>query len=215
MKRYHRQVLAALTVVVTMVMISSWAFGQEKLNATVAYSLKKIPPRLEKAEKLADQGDLPNAKVSLEEAQKEWDMIHKDFKGTFDENHPDIVAVREQLKTVTAKVTGAAKPDKKDTAAPVKKGEPAATDPLPSTMVYEMKQIGTTLDKAEKYILTNNPHEARRVFDSAQLQWKTKKGWNKGKFNPKHPDVRILEARLAKVQKMVEQLEETEEASGK
>jgi hypothetical protein len=81
-------------------------------------------------------------------------------------------------------------------------------------MVYEMKQINASLDKAETYINANKPHEARRVFDSTQLQWKTKKGWNKGAFNPKHPDVRILEARLAKVQKMVEELEEAEEASG-
>jgi hypothetical protein len=206
---------AVMMVVTTMVVIPLWMFGQEKLDAMVAYSLKKIPPRLEKAEKLAEKGNLPNAKVSLEEAQKVWDMIHKDFKEKFDENHPDIVAVRKQLKTVKAKVAGAAKTVKKDTATPVKKGEPATTDPLPSTMVYEMKQIGSTLDKAEKYIAADEPHEARRVFDSAHLQWKTKKGWNKGKFNPQHPEVVALEDRFAKVKEKVEQLEKKEDAAGK
>lgn len=207
MKTYKRYTLSALTAVVAvMVMISSWSFGQEKLNAMVAYSLKKIPPRLEKAEKLADQGDLPNAKVYLEEARKEWDMIHKDFKGKFDESHPDIVAVRDQLKTVTAKVTGATGQDKQDTAATETAEGPAATDKLPSTMVYEMKQFEPVLDRVEKYVKALELDAARNTLGRAQHEWDTKKEWNKGKFNPKHPDVVALDKRFAEVTEKVNQL---------
>ncbi len=223
--------------VALMVMISSWAFGQEKLNGMVAYSLKKIPTALEKAEKLADQGDLKNAKVYLESAQNNWDMINKDFKNKFDPDHPDIVAVRKQLKTVTAMlakppagVEGTADPGKETPAEPakratppteIKKAEvpnkeapakpvkakvPAITDPLPSTMIYEMKQFGPALDKAEEYVEAMELRTARSILGKAQHEWDTKKGWDKGKFNPKHPDVVALDARFAEVTKAVNAL---------
>jgi hypothetical protein len=200
--------LSTLTAVIaTMVIISPWVFGQEKLDAMVAYSLKKIPPRLEKAEKLADQGDLPNANVYLEEAQKEWDMIHKDFKGKFDEDHPDIVAVRKQLQAVTVKVTGAAEPDKDDSAEPVTAAESSAAGKLPSTMIYEMKQFGPVLDDVESCVKSMELDAARQNLRSAQHEWDTKKKWNKGTFDPKHPDVVALDNRFAEVTKKVNQLE--------
>jgi hypothetical protein len=208
MRTHKRHLLTALTtVIVTTVILSPCAFGQEKLDAMVAYSLKKIPPRLEKAEKLADQGDLPNATVYLEEARKEWDTIHKDFKGKFNEDHPDIVAVRKQLQAVTAKVAGAAEPDKDDSAEPVKTADSSVTGELPSTMVYEMKQFGPVLDDVESCIKSMELDAARQNLQSAQHEWDTKKKWNKGTFDPKHPDVVALDNRFAEVTKKVNQLE--------
>ena len=105
-----------------------------------------------------------------------------------------------------------AKPDAKAVTAVKTTAETAATGvtvpvkPLPSTMVYEMKQLNATLDKAEKYAKAKNQHESQRVFKSVKHQWDTKKGWNKGKFDPKHPDVLTLEARFAKIGKMIEEL---------
>ncbi len=193
----------AICVTAAVVMISCCAFGQEKLNGMVAYSLKKIPPALEKADKLATQGDLPNAKTYLESAQKEWDMIHKDFKGKFDENHPDIVAVRKQLEAVTAKVIGTAAPKKEAPAATVTADGPASSDPLPSTMVYEMKQFNSALDRTLTDAETMNIEEARDYL-KREHPWKIKKEWNKGKFNPQHPDVLALDAKIAKARKLVE-----------
>jgi len=219
-----------IVAVAAAVMISSWAFGQEKLNSMVAYSLKKIPPALEKAEKMADQGDLKNAKVYLESARNNWDMINKDFKNKFDPDHPDIVAVRKQLKAVTAmlaqppagvegtsvpgkevpaepaKVKKEAVPDKEAPAKPVKAKGPAITDPLPSTMIYEMKQFGPALDKVEEYVEAMELRTAKNLLGKAQHEWDTKKGWDKGKFNPKHPDVVALDARFAEVTKAVNKL---------
>jgi len=106
----------------------------------------------------------------------------------------------------------AAKPDAKAVTAVKTTAETAATGvtvavkPLPSTMVYEMKQLNASLDKAEKYAKAKNHHESQRVFKSVKHQWDTKKGWNKGKFDPKHPDVLTLEARFAKIGKMIEEL---------
>jgi len=108
MKNNKCMILLAAVVVI----FSSCAFGQKRLDPIVAYSLKKIPVSLGKADDLVDKGDLPNAKVYLEEAQKEWDRINKSFKERFDPTHPDIVAAREQLKTVKAKVEEADKAKK-------------------------------------------------------------------------------------------------------
>jgi len=93
-----------ISLAAVLMMVSSFAFGQEKLDPIVAYSLKKIPIALGKAEDLTNKGDLPNAKVYLKSAQKEWDRINKNFKERFDPTHPDIVGAREQLKNVKEKV---------------------------------------------------------------------------------------------------------------
>lgn len=197
----------AIYMTVAVVLISCCAHGQEKLNGMVAYSLKKIPPALEKAEKLAAQGDLSNAKVYLESAQATWDMIHKDFKGKFDESHPDIVAVKNRLMALEAKIEGAPGPSEKASEDPGKTGGPAATEPLPSTMVYDMKQFGPVLDKAMNYVEVKQLDDARRCLEGAQMKWETKKEWNKGKFDPDHPDVVALDKRFADVAKAVGGLE--------
>lgn len=195
----------SICIAAAMVMVCSCAFGQEKLNAMVAYSLKKVPPALEKADKLATQGDVQNAKVYLESAQKMWDMIHKDFKGKFDENHPDIVAVRKQLEAVKAKVEGSAAPKEETSAVPAATGGPTASEPLPSTMVYEMKQFGN-LERIMEYVEAMELQNAKDAMERAQIGWDTKKEWNKGKFNPNHPDVVALDARFAEVTKAVNAL---------
>jgi hypothetical protein len=199
----HRWVICVTAAVV---MVCCCAVGQEKLDAMVAYSLKKIPPALEKADKLVIAGDLPNAKVYLESAQREWDMIHKDFKEKFDVNHPDIAAVREQLKAVKTKVEGVAEPKEETSDDPAPAGDPAATDPLPSTMIYEMKQFRTGLDGIMECVVGMELHNAKSAMERAQIDWDTKKEWNKGKFSPEHPDVLALEARFAEVSKAVSEL---------
>jgi hypothetical protein len=206
MRMCEKRVFTALTAVAVLLMVSALALGQEKLDAMVAYSLKKIPPALEKAETLVLQGDLPNAKVYLDKAQQEWDMIHKDFKDKFDQDHPDIVAVREQLKTVKAKVEGAAAPDEEAVAETGTADGSAAIDPLPSTMIYEIKQFGPVLDRVEEYVEAMELDMARSTLGKAQHEWDTKKEWDKGKFDPKHPDVVALDARFAEAAKAVGQL---------
>ena len=148
MKTCEKRVLTVLTAVTVVLMVSSLAFGEEKL---------------------------------------------------------DLFTTGDSVKAGKAKVEAAAE-STKATAEKATEAGVAKIKPLPSTMVYEMKQLNATLDKAEKYAKAKKPHEAQRVFKSVKQQWDTKKGWNKGKFDPKHPDVLTLEARFAKIGKMVEEL---------
>jgi len=173
----------------------------------VAYSLKKIPVALDKAEKLVTQGDLRNAKVYLNSAQGEWDRIHKNFKGKFSVDHPDIVAVKKRLEAVQAKVDGTPRQTETSSTKPLKTDGPAAADPLPSTMVYDMKQLGPKLDRVLEYVKAKQITSAKKSYVSAQEAWDTKKKWNNGKFNPNHPKVVALDARFAEVAKAVGKFE--------
>ncbi len=120
---------------------------------------------------------------------------------------------QEQLKDLKAKLaqpsTGveeSAEPDKETPAESVKAKEPAVTDPLPSTMIYEMKQFGPALNKVEKYVEAMELRTARKILEKAQNEWDTKKKGDKGKFNPKNPDVVALNDRFAEVTKAVNAL---------
>jgi len=69
----------------------------QKLGGAVGYNLGQIEPRLDKAEKLLTQGDAKNALSYYETAKTQWDAVHRDFKGKFDTNHPQVVAMRKRL----------------------------------------------------------------------------------------------------------------------
>jgi len=188
--------------------------ASKKLHSWVANALGKIPPKLEKAESLANQGDMANANVSLGSAQREWDQMHTSFKGKFDENHPDIVAVRKQLEAVKAKMAGGAAAKVETPTSTVASDGPAITEPLPSTMVYEMKQYNKNLDWTIENAATMSINDARRYLEK-EHNWHTKKEWSKGKFHPQHPDVLAMDAKVAEAKRLVQaRVDKAEEAEG-
>ncbi|MFC1885471.1 hypothetical protein ACFLZM_00220 [Thermodesulfobacteriota bacterium] len=178
------------------VMLSSVCYA-ERLHSMVAYSLKNnIAPRLEKAKKLLDRGDAHNAQASYDTALLEWQTIQKDFKGKFDTNHPDIVAVQKRFNAIDAglKAATAAKPKPAPTPVPAS-GPKAPT----ATMRYSMKQIHTNLDKAEQYAQAQNLPQAKTSLESAEQQWTSQKEWNKGKYDPQHADIVALVEKFSRV----------------
>ncbi len=185
-----------ISLAAVLMMVSSFAFGQEKLDPIVAYSLKKIPIALGKAEDLTNKGDLPNAKVYLKSAQKEWDRINKNFKERFDPTHPDIVAVRKQLKDVKAKVDAAAGPPKKDQ---------KRLDPI---VVYSLKKIPIALGKAEDLTNKGDLPNAKVYLKSAQKEWDRINKNFKERFDPTHPDIVAAREQLKNVKEKVEEADQ-------
>lgn len=171
----------------------------EKLNSMVGYSLNNnILPRLEKAERLLEQGDKHSAQSYFDTALQEWQVIHRDFKGKFDIQHPDIAAAQKRLDAIAARL----KPSAKQPApapAPAPAATPGGPQAPPSAMIYTMKQLAGTLDKAQQYLQAGNPQQARANLDSAEQQWSSQKEWNKGKYDPQHEDVVALEDRFAQI----------------
>ncbi len=174
----------------------------KKLDSMVAYSLKKIPPKLEKAQNLAKQGDIVNARVYLDSAQGEWQRIQTSYKDKFDENHPDVVAVRNQFKVVKTVIASGAAPKAETNAESSPIDGPAANDPLPSTMVYEMKQFNKALDRTLEEAPTMNIEKARQYLEKDH-PWYLKKEWNRGKFNPQHPDILAMDAKVVAAKEAV------------
>jgi len=170
----------------------------QKLDGRVAYSLGKIGPALDKAEKLLDQGDPRNAEAYFDTAQTEWEGIHRDFKDLFDPNHPDIVATRKRLEAVSARLKS---PVTEDEGAPTAQpdDDAGAAKPPPAAMAYVMKQIHAGLDAAEKSVAANDLRQAEASFDGAEARWKSQQEWNVGQYDPQHPDVVALVEKLNRV----------------
>ena len=107
LKMSKKWIVYWIVLLVCGALLSSLCYA-ERLHSMVAHSLKSnIIPRLDKAEKLLDQGDAHNAKASYDTALLEWQTIHKDFKGKFDTNHPDIVAVQKRFNAIDARFKAA------------------------------------------------------------------------------------------------------------
>ena len=185
--------MVSLLVVLLFVVSSFSALGAEKLSGVVAYNLRSIGPKLDKAENLLDRGDKPNAQANYDTAKQSWDAIHKDFKGQFDVNHPEIVAMQKRFDAIEAALKGgAAKPV--PTPAPPPPG-PAGQAP-PAAMAYVMKQIQGNLDKTEQLLGRGDAPSAAANYSSAKMQWDTLVKDYAGKFDPNHPDVAAMNKRF-------------------
>lgn len=197
-----RTVCLIATIVIAVVVSSTW--GAEKLRGVVAYSMKGISAKLDKSAKLLGQGDLRNAKAPYETAQVEWEALHKDFKGKFDVNHPEIVAMDKRFKDIGAKLkaAGVAVKTKESADTAPDKGDTAPQAP-PAAMAYVMRGINGALDGAEKSAEAKNLKEAKRALASAEKGWKLQQKWNVGKYDPKHADVVALVTKLNRVREKV------------
>ena len=77
----------------------------------------------------------------------------------------------------------------------------------PAAMVYVMKQIDKRLDKAQEAVEAKNLRQAKASFGTATQQWEAQQEWNKGKYDPKHPDVVALAEKYNRVKASIEALE--------
>jgi hypothetical protein len=172
-KRWTVQLTAGL---ILMALVSA-APGAEKLGGVVGYNLKQIGPRLDKAAKLLEQDDPRNAKSFYDTAKAQWDAIHKDYRGKFDVNHPDIVAMQKRFDGIAARliaagVLGSAGPAKLD-----------------SRIVHLLTQIGSRLDQAGRLLDQGDRPNAKASYETAQRQWAAIHKDFAGKFDAKHPDI--------------------------
>ena len=77
----------------------------------------------------------------------------------------------------------------------------------PAAMVYVMKQIDKGLDEAQESVDAKDLNGAKASFGTATQQWEAQQEWNKGKYDPKHPDIVALAAKYSRVKASVEALE--------
>ncbi len=198
-----RSIICAVLALV-LVAYCSAVSGADKLDARVAYSLKKIVAALDKAEKLLDQGDPDNAEASLDTAQTEWDAIHRDFKGQFDVNHPDIVATKKRLEALGARLkTAVAEKAEEGPAPPPEDPSDAAPKAPPAAMAYVLKQIHANLEAAEERAEAKDLKQAKVSLEEAEKLWTAQQEWNVGKYDPRHPDIVALVAKLNRVRASV------------
>jgi hypothetical protein len=227
MLRKYRLRLFILTLIL---FLSPYSFAAERLHSWVANDVKKVTQKLDKAESFAQKGDLPNARTYLEAAQSIWQQIHATMRDKFSDDHPEIVATSNRLAAVEQSITSASgaqqevkqktstiqntvpATSKTVTQEPVKTAGsvntgPAITDPLPSTMVYDMKGLDKQADNIINSAATMSSAKAKKMLEGKGTPWdvwNTKKAWDKGKFNPQHPDVVALEAKMVKAKKLLQ-----------
>lgn len=170
------------------------AYCAEKLTGAIAYNMRQIGPRLEKAEKLLEAGDKHSAQSSYDTAKQSWDSILKDFKGQYDPKHPEIVAMQKRFDAIEARLKGgSAQPEPTPAVSPP--SGPSDQAP-PAAMAYSMKQVQANLDKTGQLLDQGDAANAASNLNSAKTIWETLKKDYDGKFDPNHPDVATLDQRF-------------------
>lgn len=175
-------------------LIFGFAQAADKLDSKIVYKMDKVTSSLNSAEKSFDGNKQKQAKKNLNSAQKEMKKIFSWYKGKFDPNHPDIVALQNRISAVGAKINGT-KPMpvvKAKSAVPV----PNKSTKLNSKITRKMETVIKHLDSAEQYISVSSQKQAKRSIELAKREMKNIFSWYKGKFDPNNPEIVALQNRI-------------------
>jgi hypothetical protein len=182
------QVTPRLTILFAVALLLACSVASaQKLGGAVGYNLSQIEPRLDKAEKLLAQGDAKNALSYYETAKTQWDSVHRDFKGKFDTNHPQVVAMRKRLDGIAAKLAAAGV-----LSAP-------SGDRLDARIVRELQEIDKGLDRSVRLLEQGDQPNAVAAFSSAQQRWDAIHKDFAGKFKKDHPDIVAMGKKMSGV----------------
>jgi soluble cytochrome b562 len=177
------------------------ALVAEKLRGVIRYNVRTVNQKLDKAEKLLRAGDMKQAAMYLEAAETPWNSIHKDYKDRIDPNHPEIVATRKRLAALKARIgakAGAAN-------APVE-SEPVKNAPvkkLKGIIGYNVRNVNTSLDRAERSLRAGDPKRATAYLKGAETVWNGIHRDYKDRIDPKHPEIVATRTRLSNVKAKV------------
>ena len=178
--------------------------AQAALDGRVKRRVKKVKQALDGFDSTLGLNYTPAKRLrylkqNLDAAQYEHDKIFEYYGGKFDQNHPDIVAMKKRL-TNARKVLAATAANK----GKVPAKQAAARAKLDSRIVYRLKKAAASLASAEKLIASGGDaarrlRAAKRSLEAAEREHKAITDYYTGKFDPAHADYKTALAKLEKV----------------
>ncbi|MCP4290224.1 MAG: hypothetical protein GY780_00140 [bacterium] len=185
-----------LIILLFLILISLPAAAKD-LDSKITRRIDTIATNLDQVDQNLDANNLKEAKSYLKTATDEMGRIMSWYKGKFDENHPDFVAIDQRLKATTAKVESSAPAaaEAKPVAKPKSTG--GANKPLNNKVARRIEAISNSLDQVDSNIGLQDLKEAKTSLESAKKEMAKIMDWYKGKFDENHPDFVAIERRLA------------------
>lgn len=184
--------------------------GKEGLSANIRRRLDKANSDLGIVYEAAAKGE--DAESYLNRARMEYKNIFQYYKGSFDPNHPDIVALKNRIDTAEqAMKAGIAK---KNATAPLESNSRAVED-LPKQMGEDLIDIASSLRTLENRLDTagksSNPGSyVYGVKDDLKIVSSKFDRFNanyKGQYDPEHVAYRQVKSRLKEGRNAVSKLE--------
>ncbi|WP_372366792.1 hypothetical protein [Candidatus Uabimicrobium sp. HlEnr_7] len=191
----------------------------QKLNSKVQYKLEQVIVSLKNINDILVRnwsGAKQHAQRSLDSTKQNLEHIKKDYSGKFDENHPDFVAVVNNIKKMQARLDVFGKKPQDSTNETLQpQSDKKNYGKLNSKVRYKLDAVKKNLDSAEETLARNwaNAREnAQRSIDSAKTNFEQIGRDYKGEFDKQHPDFVAVINRLNKIQGLLNALREKEDA---
>lgn len=174
------------------VLLSTVVLAQA-LDSRVERRVEQVSKTLDRAAGALEQGKTSQAERALAQAQKDYDKIFEFYGGKFDPEHPKIVALKQRIDALGAKVGAPA-----EAAKPAAPAVPATARPqgLPDAVMRRVDQANGTLDQAEDRLAKGDGKGAERFVAQAQGQYDKLFQYYKDKFDPDDAAVVALQQRI-------------------
>ena len=216
-----KQIFVVVVLLVALVIEAGPARSAD-LSANIMRRVNAANQSLDKAEDLINRNRAELTENHLEGARQEYDNIFAYYGGSFDPNHPTLVSLKARIESLSAKAKGEAAKAPSVTESPA--GTEAATAPPLATAraAGESKDllpnirrvigiIDGTLNEVKKDIAAGNSADAN--FRSARAEYDKIFERYSGMFDPNHPDIIAVKARIDDAERSVGAAAKAEMAS--
>lgn len=185
-----------------------------ELSSNIMRRVNAANLSLDKVDVMIKENRAEHSGRHLRSAQLEYDNIYKYYGTSFDHEHPTLVALKARIETLSARAENAKnKPAAVSTQSGPVVSQPVVKSQITPTKTDESKQllsnvrrlIGITngmLDQVNKDIAKG--HKTDYNLERAKSEYAKIFKRYTGMFDPEHPDVLALKARIDKVEQEAE-----------
>lgn len=192
-----RRLFTCCLIVAALSLATSLASAAD-LSSNIMRRVNAANDYLDKAQALIEKGETGQAARPIGQAAEEFDNIHKYYAGSFDENHPTLVALKQRIDTLSASAKGAPAAASGGQAAQQGAAAPSGPPPL-------LREANEALIEVERGNYGNTDADYQRMqglvetAERAYAELQAKGGVDKR-------DMMALESRVASARAKLDQL---------
>ncbi|RYH07614.1 hypothetical protein [Tropicimonas sp. IMCC6043] len=183
----------------------------EDLSSNIMRRVNAANLALDKVEDLIRRENADLTEGPFREARQEYEHIFNYYGSSFDHEHPIIVELKQRIDTLSAQAEGASAAAE----APAASTETAASPPrdLSANILRRVDAAKQSLDRVDGMIRTGNADLAAGPLAAAQTEYDNIFTYYDRQFDPAHPTLTALKARIDRLTAEAQKAEEEAEAT--
>lgn len=184
-----------LSVIAVSLLFAFGTVSAQELSANIQRRVNAATLDLDKAEDLIRRDRAELSTKHVKGAKKEYDNIFSYYSGSFDPNHPTLVALKRRIAELTTRG---------------EQGQAASKEPAPAKSAGQSKELSANIrrrmDAIERQLVWVDQAiakggDASGPLGAARREWDNILNYYRGTFDPNHAELIALKTRIDEAEK--------------